>query len=404
MIVAGGGIGGLTVALALAKTGIRSLVLERSPTPQQAGAGIQITPNAGRILAELGLEGDIDRLCSKPEAMHVRSWRGKRIVTLPFGPRFARRYGAPYRTIHRSDLLKVLLDATEASELSELSLGQTVVEFALHPRGLTVMAEQGGHHVEYSASGLIAADGVGSFVRSVMPGGRPRLPTRHTAWRTIVQATDAPQAVDADIIGLWLGPNGHIVHYPVRGGSEFNVVVVSPDTKSRGTAGFDEVRHRFRRWADPVLELLDTGHDWEPWPIATVHPSGPWASGPVALLGDAAHAMTPYLAQGGAMAIEDAAVLASALSAAPDDVETAFARYSLARKPRVRRVWRAARGTAELYHMGAVTGSIRNVAMRLLGGGGLGWRYRWIYRWRPPKGKTRRPRTARSVSQNAKTS
>jgi salicylate hydroxylase len=112
--------------------------------------------------------------------------------------------------------------------------------------------------------------------------------------------------------------------------------------------------------------------------------------------------MTPYLAQGGAMAIEDAAILANSLSDNLDDLETAFARYARARRPRVRRVWRAARGAAELYHMGAVTGSMRNVAMRLLGGGGLGWRYRWIYRWRPPETKTRRPKAARSVAQGDK--
>lgn len=400
--MAGGGIGGLSVALALARTGIRSHVLERSATPQQAGAGIQITPNAGRVLAELGLEHAIDRVCSKPEAIHVRTWRGAEIVTVPLGPRFARQHRAPYRTIHRSDLLEVLLGAIDTSEFVTLSQGQNIVEFALHHRGLTVMAEHEGRHLEYPASGLIAADGVGSFVRSVMPGARPRVPTRRTAWRTIVKAAAAPQTVNGNAIGLWLGPNGHIVHYPVRGGTEFNVVVVSPDSQSSATAGFEEIRRRFRRWADPILELLSIDGDWKPWPIATVHPSGPWASGPVVLLGDAAHAMTPYLAQGGAMAIEDAAVLANSLAAGTDDVETAFARYARDRKPRVRRVWRAARGAAELYHMGAFTSSMRNVAMRLVGGGGLGWRYRWIYRWRPPVTKTRHPKAARSIAQDDK--
>lgn len=398
--MAGGGIGGLSVGLALAKAGIRSHILERSTTSQQAGAGIQITPNAGRVLAELGLEGGIDGFCSKPDSMHVRSWHGNNIVTVPFGPRFARRYGAPYRTIHRSDLHEVLLEAIEASEFAQLSRGQAVVEFALHPRGLTVMAEHEGNHIEYSAKGLIAADGVGSFVRSVMPNAPKRLPTRRTAWRTVVKAADIPQSVNENAIGLWLGPRGHVVHYPVRGGAEFNVVVVSPQSRFEEKTEFDEIRRRFRRWADPILELLNTDGDWEPWPIATVHPSGPWTLGPVALLGDAAHAMTPYLAQGGAMAIEDAAILASELSVDPDDVEAAFTRYSRERKPRVRQVWRAARGAAELYHMGAVTGAMRNFAMRLLGGQGLGWRYRWIYRWQPPKKKTRRPKPARSVAQS----
>ena len=400
LIVAGGGIGGLTVALALAETGIRSRVLERSVELQQAGAGIQLTPNAGRVLERLGLGNAIDRLCSTPDGMDIRSWGGNRIIKVPFGSRFTRRYGAPYRTIHRADLLEILLDAADASPLIELSRGQNVVEFALHPHGVTIMAEHEGRHVEYSAAGLIGADGIGSFIRSVMPHSRPRVPTRHTAWRTVIKSTDAPSSVSPDVIGLWVGPQGHVVHYPVRGGAEFNVVIVSVNSRSGATDKFDDIRDRFSRWPDPVIEVMKTDSAWSPWPIATVHPSGPWSSGPVALLGDAAHAMTPYLAQGGAMAIEDAAVVAKSLSDTPNDVESAFARYVTARKTRVRRVWRAARGAAELYHMGPITGSMRNVAMRILGGSGLAWRYRWIYGWQPPETKTRRSKAARSLAQD----
>ena len=379
ILIAGGGIGGLTAALALADRGIRSRILERAPTPQTAGAGIQITPNAGRILARLGLEPAIKARASEPDLMEIRSWHGQRIINVPFGKRFAKRYGIPYRTIHRADLLEALVEAVSANPNTELLLGHSVVEFAIHPKGLTILAEHEGTHVEFAADGLIGADGIGSFIRGVMPNARPRKPTHRSAWRAVIKAADAPEGMPEDAIGLWLGPNGHVVHYPVRGGAD--------------------VRKRLKRWADPVQSLLAVEADWQRWPIATVHPSGPWASGPVALLGDAAHAMAPYLAQGGAMAIEDAAVLARAHAADPNDVPAAFRRYVAARRFRVGRVWRAARSAADLYHMGAVTGGLRNLVMRILGGSGIAWRYRWIYRWQPPDEKARRPKAARSPAQ-----
>lgn len=402
LIIAGGGIGGLTAALALSRAGIETRVLERSATPQIAGAGIQITPNAGRVLAELGLEPAIDRLASTPEAMDIRSWRGQRIITVPFGKRFARRYRAPYRTIHRADLLGVLLDASRAAQRIDLLPGHAVVEFALHPAGLTVMAEHDGHHEEYLTDGLVGADGIGSFVRSVVPKSGKRSETGRTAWRAVVTEEQAPPSIAKNRIGLWLGPNGHVVHYPVRGGAEFNIVVVGPSETKKAKVTFADLRQHLRRWASPVQQLLELEADWQAWPIGTVRPSGQWGADRVVLLGDAAHAMAPFLAQGGAMAIEDAAVLTHFVSRAGDDIVGAFKRYSSARKPRVRRVWRAANSAADLYHMGAATGAMRNFAMRLLGGSGLSWRYRWVYGWRPPKTEGTPPKSdAPSVKSSA---
>ncbi len=269
----------------------------------------------------------------------------------------------------------------------------------MHPHGLTVMAENAGAHCEFAADALIGADGIGSFVRSVMPNAPARKPTGRSAWRALVKAEDAPGSLARDCTGLWLGHGAHVVHYPVRGGAEFNVVVVSNDPRDGTPADFADIRRRMRRWAAPVLALINVEADWQRWPIATVAPSGVWASGPVALLGDAAHAMAPYLAQGGAMAIEDAAVLARCLADQPGDIPGALARYAALRRPRVRRVWRAARSTADLYHMGALTGALRNLVMRVLGGSGLAWRYSWIYRWRPPT-KTRRPEAARQAAKD----
>ncbi len=401
IVIAGGGIGGLSAALACAAAGFEVRVLERSPSPTTAGAGIQITPNAGRVLAELGLEAAISSVAAEPKSIDIHSWRGGRIVRLPLGQRFAKRYRMPYRTVHRADLLQALVEAADAHSQIELMFGWELVEFALHPQGLTVLAHQDGTHREFAADALIGADGIGSFIRSVMPNARPRVPTGRSAWRAVIKAEHAPESLLRDRVGLWLGRSGHVVHYPVRGGKEFNIVVVADDAGPPHRSDFDDVRRRMRRWAAPVGTLLNLEADWLCWPIGTVKPAGPWHSGPVALLGDAAHAMAPYLAQGGAMAIEDAAVLAKELAASPDDIPRALARYEAARKPRVRRVWRAAHRAADLYHMGALTGALRNVVMRILGGSGLAWRYAWIYRWRPPKRRTRHPEAARPASEDA---
>lgn len=399
LAIAGGGIGGLTAALALAAEGIPSRVFEKSEQFQTEGAGIQVPPNAGLFLANLGLDQALDRHASHPDFMDVHDWRGRRIISIPFGERFAKRYGAPYRTMHRADLLGILFDTAKHHPLIELHPGQSVVEFALHPRGMTVLVQLAARHIEYPAEALIGADGINSFVRSVMPGGRPRRATGNAAWRTVVPADQAPSWLSAEAIGLWLGAAAHIVHYPVRGGREFNIVIVAKEGKHPPPEAFQEIRRNLRKWSPRIEELLAIDRTWQRWPIGTVHPGGAWTNGPVALLGDAAHAMAPYLAQGGAMAIEDAAVLAHALADGRNDIAGALADYAKARKARVKRLWRAARSTADLYHMSGVTGAMRNTVMRFLGGSGLAWRYRWIYGWQPPNEKARRPKATRSVTQ-----
>ena len=400
LLIAGGGIGGLTAALACAEAGFRIRVLERSSNFGESGAGIQISPNAGRIIADLGLEPAIIECAAEPEGIEIRGWRGQRIVTLPLGRRFKKRHGISYRTVHRADLQDALASAAADHPQIDLLPGRSLVEFAIHERGLTMMVEHNGRHDEITADALIGADGIGSFVRSVMPGASMRESTGRSAWRTIIDAAIAPASLPRDRIGLWLGRAGHVVHYPVRAGREFNIVVVASDHASGAGQDFGDVKHLLRRWAKPVQVLLDIDGDWKRWPIATVNPSGPWVSGRVALLGDAAHAMVPYLAQGGAMAIEDAAMLAMTLGRKPNQLESALADYQAARRPRVRRVWRAAHGTADLYHRGALNSAVRNLVLRFLGSPDLGRRYDWIYRWRPPANEMRRPKAARSMSRD----
>ncbi len=398
--VAGAGIGGLAAALLLARSGFAVRLLERSAAPLTSGAGIQITPNAGRILAELGLEDAIAAAGGEPAAILVRSGRtGRRIAALPLGPDFARRFGAPYRTIHREDLHRVLLSAAEAEAGIDLLFGHGVVDCARHIRGLTVLAETAAGDVEFGTAALIGADGIASEVRRTIEGAGVRRESGRSAWRTLVRAEDMPAGIDAEAIGLWLGRAGHVVHYPVRGGKAVNVVVVLPDRKLAGrlesAAESAAVPRALRRWAKPVTALLAASADWRRWPIATVDPSAVWSMDRVALLGDAAHAMAPFLAQGGAMAIEDAAVLAAAMTASPDDPAAAIAAYEAERRPRVAQVWRAAERVAQLYHLGALRSVARNAGMRLLGGRALINRYTWIYGWRPgDANEKRRPKAA----------
>jgi salicylate hydroxylase len=380
--IAGAGIGGLTAALLLARAGFHVELFERHPVLTEAGAGIQVTPNAARILESLGLDRAIAAMASTPRALVVRSGRsGRRIVAMPLGEAFERGFGFPYRTIHRADLQRVLAEAVAAQADVDLHLGAAIAGFASHPRGLTAIVESGGRDREITPDVLIGADGVGSDLRALVPGAAERQPSGRTAWRALIGAADAPAGIPLDVVGLWLGSAGHVVHYPVRNGEALNVVAVIRDEPRPEDAGAETLWRRIGNWAKPIQAILGAATAWQAWPISTVDPSGPWTDGRFALLGDAAHAMTPFIAQGGAMAIEDAAVLARHLGATRHDPEAALAAYAAERRPRVRRVAKAAATTADLYHMGTLTGAVRNAGMRFLGGRALLNRYSWIYRW-----------------------
>ena len=388
--IAGAGIGGLSAALGLAQAGIRVMLLERAESLSEAGAGIQLSPNASRVLAGLGLDERIAERAAEPEALDISlGHSGKLLVSMPLKT-CRKRFGAPYRTIHRADLQAILAEAADDHAEIDLMLGSEAVDFAVHANGVTVLAAGPSGHSEFQAEAFIGADGVHSLIRAAMPGGTAAKPSGRTAWRAMIQAAAAPPSLPADRIGLWLGAEGHLVHYPVRGGREINLVAIVKETRQdpwpegwSAPGDPERLLARFQRWCEPVRQILGASAHWRRWAVLTVDPSGPMALGPVALLGDAAHAMAPYLAQGGAMAIEDAAVLAQELGGAADGAPAALARYQRRRQSRVRRVWRTARSNGELFHMGSVTGAVRNAAMIALGGRGLLSRYGWIYKWKP---------------------
>lgn len=383
IVVAGAGIGGLTCALALARRGFSITLVERAEALSEAGAGIQLSPNAARVLIALGLDDEIDKAAVRPERLTVRSGpSGRLLVAMPLGQAMEARFGAPYWVIHRADLQQALSDAVRAERRVTLELGRQVTGFRTDA-GIVRVASDGG---EIVARALIGADGMRSAVRAALGGPAPAF-SGYVAWRGTLAAADAPAGIDRAATGLWLGPDAHLVHYPLRGGRLVNVVaIVSAPEIAAGwgeAAPAAELAPRYARWAAPARALIDAVPDWLRWPLATAAPLARWNDGPVALLGDAAHPSLPFLAQGGAMAIEDAAVLADCLAATPHDASGALARYAARRRPRTTRLQRAAAANGRIFHLAGAARLARDVALSLMPSGLFARRQAWIYGWRP---------------------
>jgi len=384
IVIAGAGIGGLTAALALAEAGFRVVIAERNRELSEFGAGIQLSPNAGRILSALGLEAAVAAVAVEPGAIEVRSADGGRIATVPTDA-FRARYGYPYRTIHRGDLQHLLAEAVRANPAITLHLGATVGEFAHHAGSWLVRVEHDGTRDVVGAIAIIGADGIWSEMRGRIPDHATPRPSGRVAWRGMVPADNAPAHLPRDRVGLWLGRDAHLVHYPVSAGAAINVVAIVEEPFDRqgwSTPGDKRILlSRFARWSEEAQAIIRAPLAWQKWTLGTLFATGPWTHGPIALLGDAAHGMVPFVAQGAAMAIEDAAVLAKSLAAART-AEAGLAAYEAARKPRVVEVAEAARATGETYHWGPPLSTARDLALRIAGQRLILARNDWIYRWR----------------------
>jgi salicylate hydroxylase len=385
-IVAGAGIGGLSAALALSRQGWRVTLIERRTGFSQAGAGIQISPNASRILIDLGLGSALRRAAAEPSRVSVRAISsGRQIGAVALGAFVHERFGAPYYVIHRADLQTILLDAVRGQAGIRLLMGRTVSS-ATEAAGATQVAVEraGGTEETLEADLVVGVDGVWSKVRAVMGDTRPPQYQGFAASRATIPRGDAPAELGGDETGLWLGRAGHIVHYPVAGGRLLNIVAV--ERRPKPVEGWaapgdgDELLAAFRDAAPPLRALLGAPREWLMWSLFDL-PATRMAKGRLALLGDAAHPVLPFLAQGGALAIEDAAVLARMLAGA-SDVPEALARYARARLPRARRVQAAARRNGRAYHAGGLAAFVRDRIMARLGPEGMGKRYAWIYGWR----------------------
>ena len=390
VIVAGAGIGGLTAALALAHNGFRVLVLEQAERLEETGAGIQLSPNATRTLIELGVGDRLRPHVVAPSVLRVLTARnGREIVRIPLG-RAAERYGAPYWMIHRGDL-QAALAAAVAQEINvTVKLGTRMDDFATHPHGVTVSAGGAAGVWHERGHALIAADGLWSQSRARIGAKEPPRFAGRTAWRALVPAKDVAPEFRDPLVHLWLGRDAHLVHYPVKGGKVINIVVITADDWN--APGWSEPASRVdllryfsaAHWAPQAHGLIRVPEAWLKWALYDRRPLANWSHGAAALLGDAAHPMLPYLAQGAAMAIEDAAVAARCLARMPDDAAGALRIYSAMRRLRTRRVQRLAARNGVRYHLGGVQAMLRNAAMRAIGGDRLLRHYDWLYDWRLP--------------------
>jgi len=394
VIVAGAGIGGLTAALALARRGFEVTLLEAAPRLQEIGAGLQLSPNAARVLIALGIEHQLKPHVVIPEQLVVRSARSRRLLAqAPLGASVAQRYGAPYWVIHRGDLQAALCETVAATPGITFKLGSKVESFAARDGGVAVAAAQGSQPLEQQGMALVAADGLWSTMRQRLGHRPPPRAAGQTAWRTLVPADAVPkgsaESFAAPAVNLWLGHDAHLVHYPVKAGRMINVVAIAnddwrePGWNTPGTTR--ELLDRFaaEHWHGSARDLLAASEHWQKWALFDCPPLAAWGEGPVTLIGDAAHPMLPYLAQGAAMAIEDAAVLAACLARNPDDAPAALRRYEASRLPRTTRVQRDARHNGTVYHMRGAAAALRSLALMAMGGDRLISRYDWLYGWSP---------------------
>ena len=392
IFVAGAGIGGLTASLALAARGFRVVVLEKAERLEEAGAGLQLSPNASRVLVELGLQPRLAHRAVTPDAISLMSARsGGEVVRVPLGEAATFRAGAPYWVVHRADLQRALQAHVDDNPDIELRLGCQFEDVAAHARGLTVVQRSGMARQQDLALALVGADGIWSAVRHhLFPEVQPQF-SGLIAWRGTFEATQLPREYTSRRVQLWMGPKAHLVTYPISGGREINVVAVVPGTWNRpgwsAPGEVNEIKEAFAssRWPGTARMMIGAVDDWRKWALFTLPDGGQWNDGAIALLGDAVHAMLPFAAQGAGMAIEDAAVLAKCLGEAGENTAAfpaALKRYAGLRRARVTRIQRAAQRNGRIYHLTGAAAYARDLVIKAIGAKHMLARQDWIYDWR----------------------
>jgi salicylate hydroxylase len=391
VIVAGGGIAGLTAALTLSRAGLRATVLEQASKLEEFGAGIQLSPNATRILIELGLYDRLAPVVTTPHAIRVAAGStGREIARIPLGDVAQRRYGAPFWTVHRGDLQAALAAAAAGALDVNLKLGHRLDDFVAHVSGVTAQSYSGRQVVDERANVLIGADGLWSSVSAKLAIQRDPSFAHRTAWRALLPAENMPLHMRSDLVHLWLGADAHLVMYPVRSGRLINIVGIvhdewnKPGWQAEGDRA--EILRHFARfsWADSVRELIAIPDRWLKWALYDRAAPFQGGEGPVSLIGDAAHPMLPFLAQGAGMAIEDAAVLAVCLKSHADNLQQGLRVYETARRKRTARAQHVSREQGRIYGQTGPAVLMRNLGMKLLGGDRLLRRYDWLYNWHAP--------------------
>jgi len=362
VLVAGGGIGGLAAALAVARTGVPVKVLEQAPQLGEIGAGIQLGPNAFTAFDALGVGERARGRAVYTDEMVMHDALDETLVgRIPTGKAFRERFGNPYAVIHRADVHASLLEGVrELGTAVELRTSSCVQRVEQGDEGVVVFDTNGERHPGLA---LIGADGVRSAVRRQYVGDDARI-SGHVVYRAVVDRKDFPADLQWNAASIWVGPNCHLVHYPLRGGEQYNVVVTfhSRDQEewSVREGSRNEVQSYFEGICPRARQLIDLPKSWKRWATADREPIGQWTYGRATLLGDAAHPMLQYLAQGACMALEDAVTLGAALQAHPGNFARAFARYERSRIARTARVVLSAREMGRIYHAKGVERLVRN--------------------------------------------
>ncbi|MBB3019557.1 salicylate hydroxylase [Microvirga lupini] len=387
--VVGAGIGGLTATLALARQGHAVTLIERRTGFSEVGAGLQLSPNASRVLIKLGLGPALRRVATEPKRVVVRAIRsGKPIGEVALGAFMRERFEAPYWVVHRADLQTILLDAVRSEPSIRLVMGRTVesAESSASQASLTWVSASGAQET-VTADMIVGADGVWSKVRQQLVDRTPPTYRGYVAWRATLERSAAPVELAGDETGLWLGSQGHVVHYPIAGGRLVNVVAIernpAPVEGWAAPGHREDLIARYASAAPALRDLLYQPQEWLRWSLFD-HPVERLAKGRIALLGDAAHPVLPFLAQGAAMAIEEAATLASLLRDTPTGIPQILSIYERERFGRATRVQKEARTNGRIYHAGPLVAFGRDRVMRHLGPEGMTKRYDWLYGFRTP--------------------
>ena len=366
IIIAGGGIGGLAAALGLARKGFSSIVLERAAELGEIGAGIQIGPNAFHCFDALGVGDE-----ARAKAVYIDSLRlmdavqGEMIAEIPLQEAFRQRFGNPYAVVHRADLHGVLLDACRASRLIELRTRHAVIGYQQDGSSVKVECDNPAMIV---GSALIGADGLNSNIRQQLVGDGAARVSGHTTYRSVIPTEQMPQDLRWNSATLWAGPKCHIVHYPLKGWKLFNLVVTYHNDVTEAVAGKpvskDEVYRGFEHISARARQIIEIGDNWKLWVLCDRDPILDWVDERVALLGDAAHPMLQYFAQGACMALEDAVCLAHMFELHNANVETALDNYQRQRRVRTARVQLDSRLIGDyIYHPDGAAAEVRNHVM-----------------------------------------
>src|SRR5471032_2708031 len=364
-LISGGGIGGLVTAYALARQGIPVRLFEQSPEFREVGAGIQLGPNIFRVLEKIGLKDAILADAHRPPAQEMRdAVTGKLITRVPLDGTFTERFGQPYAVTHRHDIHAAFLKACQSSNLISLETSRRVDGYEDHGDRISITLEND-ERVEGRA--LIACDGMWSKIRDRIVGdGEPRV-SGHIAYRAVLKREQVPKDLWRPDVVLWAGPRCHFVHYPLRRGELYNLVAVfHSDHYEEGwnaEGSKDLLWKHFQGLRPEVLRLLELIDTWRMWVLCDREPVKNWSKGHTTLLGDAAHPMLQYLAQGACMATEDAVILAEKVAETPDDPTAAFTAYQEARYLRTARTQIMARVYGEFYHARGVTAELRDMAI-----------------------------------------